>query len=313
MAASVSGHGHHHHHHDDHGHGHHHHGPPPGGFDRRYVIGIGLNLAFVAVEFVAGVLAHSTALMADAGHNLSDVLGLALAGGAALLAGRAASSRRTYGFGKATVLAALANALVLVFASGVIALEAVQRLWAPQPVASTLVMAVAGIGFVINLATALMFMRGRHDDMNVRGAFLHMAADAAVSLGVVVAGLLILLTGQSWIDPVASLIIVGVILAGTWGLLRESLDLALDAAPARIDMQAVQAALLELPGVTGAHDVHVWGLSTTETAMTAHLIRAEGADDDFLAEARARMKARFGVGHLTLQVEPSAQDHCFNC
>jgi cobalt-zinc-cadmium efflux system protein len=227
----VHAHGHAHGHSHGHGHGHLHAHPPA--VDRRYVIAIVLNLGFVALEFAAGVISNSTALLADAGHNLSDVLGLALAGGAAWLAARAASARRTYGFGKATILSALMNAVLLVLACGAIGWEAVRRFGDPQPVESGLVMAVAGAGVVVNLGTALLFRRGREHDVNLRGAYLHMAADAAVSLGVVGSGLLIALTDAVWIDPLTSLLIVAVILAGTWGLLRESLDLAMDAAPAR--------------------------------------------------------------------------------
>ena len=236
----------HDHGHDDQGHGHahghgHHHGPVDTG-DWRYAVGLIVNLAFVGVEFGAGMWSGSTALMADAGHNLSDVLGLAMAGGAAWLARRNAGARRTYGYGKATVLAALANALLLIFACGAIALEAVQRLAQPAPVASGVVMAVAGIGFVINLGTALLFMRDQHSDLNAKGAYLHMMADAAVSIGVVIAGAAILFTGWSIIDPLVSLVIVAVILWGTWGLLKDSVNLALDAAPRGVDVEAIRAA-----------------------------------------------------------------------
>ena len=304
-------HGHAHHGHDHHGHGHHHHGPPPG--DRRYGIAIALNLGFVALEAGFGFWSNSTALLADAGHNLSDVAGLAMAGGAAWLAQQAAGERRTYGYGKATILAALANAVLLVLACGAIAWEAFGRFADPEPVRTGPVMAVAAAGVVINLGTALLFLRGRHDDVNVRGAFLHMAADAAVSLGVVVAGLLILLTGATWIDPIASLLIVAVILLGTWGLLRESLDLALDAAPARLDLPAVHAFLQQLPGVSGLHDVHVWNMSTTETALTAHLVRAEPADRSFYEQALRGLHDRFGIAHATLQVESGPGPDCPEC
>ncbi|HYF23038.1 MAG TPA: cation diffusion facilitator family transporter [Caulobacteraceae bacterium] len=311
----MSGHAHAHHHGHGHGHapGHHHHHAPPADGDWRYAVGIGLNLAFVAVEFGFGLWSRSTALMADAGHNLSDVLGLALAGGAAWLARRAGSERRTYGWGKATILAALVNAVVLVFACGAIALEAVHRFLDPQPVASGVVMGVAAAGFVINLGTALLFFRGRHDDLNARGAFLHMAADAGVSLGVVAAGVLIWFTGFSWIDPLASLAIVAVVLLGAWGLLKESADLAMDAAPPRIDMAELNAFLRSLPGVSAAHDVHVWSLSTTETALTAHLVREQPGDDAFLADALEQLRRRYRIDHATLQIERSAQDACPHC
>ena len=280
--------------------------------DWRYAVGLLVNLAFVAVEFGAGVISQSTALMADAGHNLSDVLGLAMAGGAAWLARRASASHRTYGFGKATVLAALFNALLLIFACGAIAFEAVRRLNDPAPVGSTTVMVVAGIGFFINLGTALLFMKDQHKDLNVRGAYLHMMADAAVSLGVVAAGTLILFTGVSLIDPLISLVIVAVILWSTWGLLKDSLNLALDAAPAGIEVQAVRQALLDLPGVAAVHALHVWGLSTTDAALTAHLVRSEAAPADLLTRAQ-KAAAGFGVAHITFKIEDAAQADCHDC
>lgn len=307
---SAHGHGHasgHHHH----GHGHAHAHTPPG--DWRYGVGLLVNLLYVAVEFGFGLATGSTALLADAGHNLSDVLGLAMAGGAAWLARRAPGARRTYGFGKATILAALANGVLLVFACGAIALEALRRLAEPTEAASVTIMVVAAIGFVINLGTALLFLDSRRHDLNARGAFLHMAADAAVSLGVVAAGGLILLTGLDWIDPVVGLVIVVVILAGTWGLLKDSLDLALDAAPAGLDLAEVRAFLEGLPGVAAAHDLHVWNLSTTDTALTAHLVRGEPADAAFLATAQAGLKARFGIAHATLQVEAAPGPDCPAC
>lgn len=303
------GHAHHHHGHG-HGHGHHHHAPPS---DWRYGFAIVLNLGFVAVEAVFGLLSKSTALLADAGHNLSDVLGLALAGGAAWLAKQAGSRRHTYGYGKATILAALANAIVLVFACGAIAMEAVGRLFTPEPVASTTVMAVAGVGFVINLATALLFLQGRKEDLNVRGAYLHMIADAAVSLGVVVVGGVLLLTGWSWIDPAASLVIVAVILWGTWGLLRESFDMAMDSAPEHLDVAEIKTFLETLPGVTGVHDMHVWNLSTTDTALTVHLVRDEAADGAFLAAVQTEVRKRFGIKHATVQVETGPLADCPDC
>lgn len=318
MAHAHDHHGHGHGHDHDHGHSHahghggHHHGPVDTG-DWRYAVGLIVNLAFVAIEFGAGVFSGSTALMADAGHNLSDVLGLAMAGGAAWLARRAAGPGKTYGYGKATVLAALANAILLIFACGAIAFEAVRRLAEPAPVMSGLIMAVAGIGFVINLGTALLFMRDQHSDLNARGAYLHMMADAAVSIGVVVAGGVIWLSGWSIVDPLVSLFIVAVILIGTWGLLKDSLNLALDAAPAGMDVEAVRAGLLGLPGVSAVHDLHVWGLSTTRAALTAHLVhdRADGAA--LLAEAHELIRARFGIGHATLQLESAPLPDCPSC
>lgn len=299
--------------HGGHQHAHGHLHAHPASIDRRYAIGIALNLAFVVLEFGAGVVGESTALLADAGHNLSDVLGLALAGGAAWLASRAAGARRTYGFGKATILAALANAVLLVLACGAIASEAIRRFGEPQEVRPGIVMAVAAAGIAVNLGTALLFRRGREHDVNLRGAYLHMAADAAVSLGVVVAGGLILLTGASWIDPLVSLVIVAVILWGTWGLLRESLDLAMDVAPARLDMGELGRFLAGLPGVKGQHDVHVWNLSATETALTAHLVRDEPGDRAFFDQATKGLWDRFGIAHATLQVETGAGEACPDC
>ncbi|MBN8551357.1 MAG: cation transporter [Caulobacterales bacterium] len=299
----------------DHGHahgpgGHHHHAAPE---DWRYGVGLIVNLIFVFIEFGYGIASSSTALIADAGHNLSDVLGLGLAGGAAWLARRAATNRRTYGYRKATVLAALGNAIILVFACGAIAIEAVRRAFYPLEVASTTVMVVAGIGFIINLGTALLFLTSRKHDLNARGAWLHMIADAAVSIGVVIAGALILFTGWSWIDPLVGLLIVVVILWGTWGLLTESLDMALDSAPAGLDVEEIRTTLAGLPGVIEAHHLHVWSLSTTERALTAHLVRAEPATAEFYEQAQTLLKARFGVGHATLQVETTGAGGCAEC
>lgn len=302
----------HHDHSHDHGHAGHAHGPVDTG-DWRYAIGLIVNLAFVACEVFAGLWSGSTALLADAGHNLSDVLGLAMAGGAAWLARRTTGPQRTYGYGKATVLAALANALLLIFACGAIAFEAVRRLADPAPVESGVVMVVAGIGFVINLGTALLFLRDRKSDLNARGAYLHMMADAAVSIGVVIAGGLILFTGWSVVDPIVSLLIVAVILVGTWGLLKDSLNLALDAAPRGVDVGAVRAAFLALPGVSAVHDLHVWGLSTTETALTAHLCHDRPDPAALLAEAQALARDRFAIGHTTLQLETAPLADCPDC
>lgn len=281
--------------------------------DWRYAVGLLVNLAFVAVEFGAGVISQSTALMADAGHNLSDVLGLAMAGGAAWLARRASASHRTYGFGKATVLAALFNALLLIFACGAIAFEAVRRLNDPAPVGSTTVMVVAGIGFFINLGTALLFMKDQHRDLNVRGAYLHMMADAAVSLGVVLVGAVMLVTNWAILDPLVSIVIVVLILLGTWGLLKDSVNLALDAAPRGVDVAAIRAGFLALPGVTAVHDLHVWGLSTTETALTAHLVHDRTDAEALLCEAQALARTRFSIGHATLQLETGALPDCPDC
>lgn len=297
-------HHHHHHAHDDaHGHGH-----PSSGHGAAFAIGIALNLAFVALEAVYGLISGSLALIADAGHNLSDVFGLVIAWGATVLSRRPPSRRFTYGLGHSSILAALVNALVLMLAAGAIALEAVRRFADPQPVAGATVMLVAGVGIAINLGTALLFLRGRKHDINIRGAFLHMAADAAVSAGVVVAGLAIGATGWLWIDPVTSLLIVAVIVAGTWGLLKEALVMSLAAVPPGIDAEAVRRHLAGLPGVTAVHDLHIWAMSTTDTALTAHLVMPDAADGDaFLCAAATDLRDRFGIGHATLQVERDAR------
>jgi cobalt-zinc-cadmium efflux system protein len=298
------GHDHRHHHH-----GHAHHAHAPAG-DSRWLIGIVLNGAFVVAEVVAGLIGRSMALLADAGHNLSDVMSLALAGAAAWLATRPSAPQRTYGFGKATVLAALANAVMVVFACGFIASEAIARLRTPAPPATGLMMGVAAAGVLINGLTAALFTRGRAEDANVRSAFTHMAADTAISAGVVAAGAAIMLTGRYWIDPAASLMIVVLILAGSWGVLKEAFDLAMDAAPASVDVAAVRAFLQTCPGVSDVHDLHVWPLSTTETALTAHLVRSSGGDDVFLKGVCQQLHARFGVGHATLQIEVESLAGC---
>jgi cobalt-zinc-cadmium efflux system protein len=271
---------------------------------RAFVIGIGLNLAFVVIEGGFGLRAHSLALIADAGHNLSDVLGLGLAWGAALLARLPPTQRHTYGLRRSSILAALGNALLLLVAVGAIAWEAIQRLRDPHPVAGGTVMVVAMVGIGINGLTALLFMADRGRDLNRQGAFLHMVADAAVSLGVVLAGIAILLTGWSWLDPAISLFVGAVIVWGTWGLLRQSLNLALDALPEGIDLPAIEQFLKGLPGVTAVHDLHVWALSTTETALTAHLIKPDAhVDDELLVVLGRELHDRFGIGHTTIQLE----------
>ena len=276
----------------------------PNNYTTAFVLGIALNLAFVVGEAAAGWYGNSLALLADAGHNLGDVLSLLLAWGGSYLAGRAASARRTYGLRRSTILAALANAIILLLAIGAIGWEALSRLREPQAADGGIVMIVAAVGVAINTATALLFMRGRHSDLNIRGAFLHMAADAAVSLGVVLAGGLILLTQWHWLDPLMSLVIVVVIAVASWELLRESLDLALDAVPSGIDPDAVEAYLSSLPEVRAVHHMHIWAMSTTEVALTAHLIKADGLlDDDFLCRVQAALHDRFGIGHSTLQLE----------
>ena len=305
-------HDHHHGHDPSHGHHGHAHGPVDTG-DWRYLVGLIVNLAFVACEFGAGLYSGSTALLADAGHNLSDVLGLAMAGGAAVLARRAAGSQLTYGFGKATILAALANAILLIFACGAIAFEAVQRLADPAPVQSGVIMIVAGIGFVINLGTALMFMRDQHSDLNARGAYLHMMADAGVSIGVVISGAIIMFSGWWILDPIVSIVIVAVILWGTWGLLKDSVGLAMDAAPRSVDVAAVREALVALPGVRAVHDLHVWNMSTTSTALTAHLVHDRGDPRALLIEAQTLAKTKFAIGHTTLQLETDVTPDCPAC
>lgn len=300
--------GHHHAEHDHAGHGHSH---APKDFGRAFAIGTALNLAFVIVEAVYGLIAGSMALLADAGHNLSDVLGLLIAWGAATLAKRRASGRYTYGLRSSSILAALFNALLLLVAISVIAIEAIRRFAEPAPVAGTTVMIVAGIGIVINTATALLFMSGRKGDLNIRGAYLHMAADAGVSAAVVVAGLAIVLTGRSWIDPVISLVIVAVVAIGTWGLLRDSVNMSLQAAPANIDPERITAFLRKQRGVKGVHDLHIWPISTTETALTVHLLVPEGyPGDGFTAKIAATLKERFEIGHATIQIETDADAPC---
>ncbi|MES1201278.1 MAG: cation diffusion facilitator family transporter [Pseudomonadota bacterium] len=300
-------HAHTHDHHDHHGHAHH-HAPAPS--DKRYSIAIGLNLTFVVIEGAAAFFANSTALFSDAAHNLSDVLGLALAGGAAWLATRQASARRTYGYAKATVLAALANALVLVGACGAILWEAIERFMTPHHVEAPIVMITAAIGVLLNGATALLFMRGRAHDVNARGAFLHMLGDAGVSAGVILAAGVIALTNASWIDPLVSCGVVALILWTTWGLLRESLDLAMDAAPAHIDVAAVRTLLARQDGVSAVHDLHIWAMGARECALTAHLVRAEGGDDAFLLHVAHELEHAFGICHATLQVEREHRDNC---
>jgi cobalt-zinc-cadmium efflux system protein len=282
-----------------HSHGGHAHGPAT--FGRAFAIGAIANGGFVAVQIACGVLAHSNALIADALHNLGDVLGLLLSWAAAWAGQRAPSTRRTYGWGRVSILAALINAVILLVGVGAIGIEAIRRLSQPAPVQGGLVMAVAALGIVINAGSAVLFARGR-DDLNVRAAFLHLASDALVSLGVVVAGGLILLTGASWIDPLASLAIAAVILAATWSTLTQAGDLAVDAVPAGLSMAEVRACLGGLPGVLEVHDLHVWALSTTRVALTAHVVVAEPAPDLLILAGR-ELHGRFGIDHATLQLE----------
>lgn len=288
-------------------HDHHHHHPPADDHSTAFALGIGLNLGFIAIEVLAGLRANSIALLADAGHNLSDVLGLVVAWAGMLLARRAPSARFTYGLRAASILAALFNALFLLVAIAWMAWEAAHRLFNPEPVATGLVMLVAAIGIAVNGFTAWLFARGRHGDLNIRGAFLHMAADAAVSAGVVLAALAIRYTGWQWLDPAASLAVCAIILISGWGLLRDSLTLALGAVPPSIATDEVTRLLHDQPGVAAVHDLHIWAMSTTETALTAHLVMPDGhPGDGFLASVTHALEHRFGIGHVTLQIERDA-------
>jgi len=298
-----------HHHNHQHSEGHHHH-PAPNNQGRTFVITILLNMTYVAVEFAYGFLTNSTALIADAGHNVSDVLGLLLAWGAVILSRKQPSKRYTYGLRSTSILAALANAMLLLVACGAIAWEAVHRFSQPPAVPGLIISIVAAIGIVINGLSALLLMKGSKGDLNIRGAYLHMAADTAVSLAVVIAGLVMLYTGWYWLDPTISLVIVVVILIGTWGLLRESLQLALSAVPAQIDVPAIDAYLCQLEGVTEIHDLHIWGLSTTENALTVHLVMPNGhPGDSLLDEIVQTLKERYSVHHSTLQIELGTTEH----
>ena len=299
-----AGHSHSHSHGHDHAHGH-----GPASFDRAFAVGILLNSAFVLIEAGFGIWSGSMALLADAGHNLSDVLSLLIAWGAAHMASRPASARFTYGWKSSTILAALANAMLLLVAIGAILFETLDRLFRPTAVEGTVMIAVAGVGIVINTATALLFARGRKHDINIRGAFLHMAADALVSVGVVVAGVVILYTGAWWVDPATSLAIVAVIAFGTWGLLKDSVKMSLQAVPDHVDQDEVRAFLEGLPGVTAVHDLHIWPMSTTETALTAHLVIPGGYPGGaFLHEVAHELEHRFRIEHATVQVETAADD-----
>jgi cobalt-zinc-cadmium efflux system protein len=284
------------------------HGNAATSFTMAFAVGVGLNFAFVVVEVAFGFFAHSLALIADAGHNLSDVLGLLLAWCAAALSRRAPTERRTYGWKSSSILAALFNGILLLVSVGAIAWEAIRRLHNPENVAGKTIIWVAAIAIVINTATALMFFSGRKQDLNIRGAFLHMAADAAVSVGVVLAGWAILVTGMRWIDPAVSLVIAAVIVWGTWSLLHDSINLALQGVPEGIEMPAVRAYLASLPHVTAVHDLHVWPMSTTETALTAHLVRdVTDCDCSLLDQAARELRVRFQIHHATIQFETA--DH----
>lgn len=282
----------------------HNHSHEPVNYNRAFIISVTLNLSFVVIEAVSGILANSLALLADAGHNLSDVLGLLLAWGASILVRRLPTPRRTYGLRRSSILAALLNAIFLLVASGGIGWEAIQRFRQPTSVQGGIIIAVAVVGIAINIGSALMFLSGRQHDLNIRGAFLHLVADAAVSLGVVLAGVAILATGWLWFDPAVSLIITIVIVVGTWRLLLESLNLIMDAVPAGIEPLAIRTYLAQLPGVAEVHDLHIWGISTTEIALTAHLIMPGGhPGDQFMAQIAKELHDHFGIEHPTIQIE----------
>lgn len=270
-----------------------------------------LNLAFVAAEVAAGIISGSMALLADAGHNFSDVLSLLLAWGASVLAARPPSARFTYGLKSSSILAAIANAALLWVALGAILVETVRHITDPSPVAGMTMIVVAGIGIVVNGASALLFAKGRKGDLNLRAAFQHLLADAAVSAGVVAAGLLVLLTGKQWIDPLTSMVIIAVIAWGSWGLLRDAVKMGLLAVPDGIDERAVRMFLADQPGVSAVHDLHIWPMSTTETALTAHLVMPGGYPGDaFLHGLAHALEHDFGIGHATVQIETASGDDC---
>jgi cobalt-zinc-cadmium efflux system protein len=293
------------HDHHDHDHGDHAgHSHAPASFGRAFAVGTALNSAFVAAQVFYGLAAHSVALLADAVHNLGDVLGLLLAWAAATLAQRRPTLLRTYGWGRSTILASLTNAVILLLSCGGIAVEAIRRFSDPHPVGGSTIIWVAVVGIAINGATALMFMHGRKSDLNVKGAFLHMASDAVVSAGVVIAGIVIQITGWLWVDPATSLVIVTVITIGTWSLLRDSVNLAMDTVPDGIDPQKIEIAFKALPGVIEIHDLHIWGLSTTDTALTAHLVHDDSTrDSNLIQHACEHLREHFGITHATLQLE----------
>ncbi len=290
----------------DHDHAGHSHGPPSN--NAAFAIGVVLNLGFVATEVFYGLAAHSLALISDAGHNLSDVFCLLLAWGATYLTRSAPTKRRTYGWRRSSILAALINAIVLLVVVGGITVEAIRRFAHPETVAGGTMMAVAAAGIVINTISAWLFMAGRKSDLNLKGAFLHMAGDAVVSVGVVIAAFAIRMTGWHWLDPAVSLAIGAVIVWGTWGLLRESINLSMDAVPEGIDPHAVEDYLAGLAGVTAVHDLHIWAMSTTEVALTVHLVMEEAPRNDLLLhDVCDELRKRFGIGHATTQIE------CGNC
>jgi cobalt-zinc-cadmium efflux system protein len=307
-------HDHHDHAHgDDHGHDHRHahghvgHSHAPDHFGFAFAAGVTLNTVFVVAELVFGYAANSLALISDAVHNFSDVISLLLAWGAMWLAGKQPTHRHTYGYRRASILAALFNAGLLLIAVGGIAVEAINRIQEPAAVAGWTVVVVAALGILVNGGTALLFMRGRHGDLNIRGAYLHMAADAGVSFGVVVAALVIMATGWLWVDPAISLGIAAVVLASGWGLAKDSVNLALDGVPKGIELAKVKDYLVRLEGVTELHDLHIWAMSTNETALTAHLVRPAGFNDAFLHGVCEQLSLRFNIHHATLQIEASSE------
>ena len=291
-----------------HNHSHNHHSV---NYSKFFAIGVILNGIFVVIEATYGILAKSMALLADAGHNLSDILSLLLAWGAALLAARAATDQRTYGFRKTTIMASLISAIVLLIALGGITLEAIGRFSDPEAIQGSTMIIVAAIGVVINTTTALLFVSGRKADLNIRAAFLHMAADAGVSFGVVVTGIIIVFTDWSWIDPLISLLIVAIILIGTWSLLRDSINLAIDSVPKNIDVAEIKQYLRSQENVCQIHDLHIWSLSTTEIAMSVHLIVSDKpANNNFLFEIQQHLHDHFGIEHATIQIETEADGEC---
>ena len=298
-----------HHDHHDHSHAHAGHSHAPDSFGFAFAVGVTLNTVFVVAELAFGYAANSLALISDAVHNFSDVIALLLAWAAGWLARKQPTDQHTYGYRRASILAALVNAGLLLIAVGGIAVEAIQRIQAPAAVAGGTVVVVAALGILVNGATALLFMRGRHGDLNIRGAFLHMAADAAVSLGVVVAAGVIMWTGWQWVDPAISLCIAAIVLASGWGLARDSVNLALDGVPRGIELAGVRDYLGRLEGVIEVHDLHVWAMSTNETALTVHLVRPGGFDDAFLHGVCAELSHRFNIHHATLQIE-AGSDVC---
>jgi cobalt-zinc-cadmium efflux system protein len=300
-----------HHHNQPHSHSAHGHSHAPASFGRAFAIGITLNAVYVVIQVLFGIAAHSLALVADAGHNFGDVLGLVLAWWAGHLTSQPATDRRTYGLRRSSILAALTNAIFLLIAVGGISWEAIRRFGNQTDVAGSIVIWVAAVGIVINLGTALLFQSGSHSNLNIRGAFMHLAADAAVSFGVVIAGIIILFTGWRWLDPAVSLLISAIIVYGTWGLLRDSFNMALDAVPPGVDVAAVREYLSGVSGVTNAHHLHIWALSTTETALTVHLVKPDPANDDgVLSLIHQELEERFHIGHATIQFERENQQQC---